>query len=98
MMGKGPYLFGANLKLGCVVFKFLASNQTLSPSWYGWKRGESLYNAWACVIAAWAARRASWIHSSRSFVPGTFIVRWGWCTLGVDPKINSFGVFFFVGL
>src|SRR6266403_1920379 len=55
VISKGPYLLGLSLAVGCIVFRWVASNQTFCPSSKGLYLVALIVICWVCVIACCAA-------------------------------------------
>jgi hypothetical protein len=94
---KGPYLRGASLAEGCVVFRFLASSHTWSPMLYGVKfDGTSR----ACDrLMASAVSFLTWLIKVRwSFNGGDEVILNAWWTRGICPMMSLNGAFLVVVL
>lgn len=74
---KGPWRLGASFAVGCVVLRFLASNQTLSPTPYGVNL-DGVERVCALRRASAASLRALWMVSKRVFRGGDEVSLFVW--------------------
>ena len=94
---KGPWRLGASFAVGWVVFRFLASNHTRSPTQKGVNL-EGMDKFCALRSASVASFRVVLIVSNRWFKGGDVVSRLVWWTRGMYPMILSKGAFPVVAL
>src|SRR6266404_3664281 len=88
---KGLYLLGLSLAVGCVVFRWVASNQTFCPSSKGLYLVTLIVICWACVIACCAACLMALVWVSLESIAGAREWVFPTCAYGTCPMISSKG-------
>jgi hypothetical protein len=91
----GPYLLAQSLCVGWVVFRFLASSQTLFPFWYPTYDTSFVIIIWLWSIAYWAPSRISHNWVCHSFIEVPLFCKRN-CPFGISPMRTSYGGIFVV--
>src|SRR6266403_4399249 len=88
---KGLYLLGLSLAVGCVVFRWVTSNQTFCPSLKGLYLVTLIVICCTCVIACCAACLMALVWVSLKSIAGAKEWVFLMCVYGTCPMISSKG-------
>src|SRR6266436_6145176 len=91
VISKGPYLLGLSLAVGCIVFRWVASNQTFCPSSKGLYLVALIIIRWACVIACCAVCLMALVWASLESIAGAREWVFPMCAYGMCPMISLKG-------
>src|SRR6266436_3916688 len=93
VISNGPYLLGLSLAVGCVVFRFVASNQTFCFSLKGLYFIALIVSCCAWVIACCAACLMALVWASLESIAGAREWVFPVWAYGMCPMISSKGAF-----